>query len=402
MVVVIGFWIGFAALFGMAWWVSVPRAHDRALVQAGSPQRIARLIRWAFLRPGLWMLSWPHAIFRIAGLTRFQPDRCAAREIPAGPRSRLFRFDGEGDPAREPVLIVHALVSSSTILDLSPERSLIAALIREGHRVYLLDWESGRMEASTGFDDCVDELLAAERAVLADAGATRLHMVAYCSGATLALARLASLDAGPVASLAVLAAPVDLAVPSGMSVTMNSRWVKPVLALDADGFVPGPLIRESFHALRPAALRSALAALRLRDPRARADQAVLASWAWNMPPVPGALFFDSVRMYRTNELWNGTMTVGGRRADLSSIAIPILCAVATRDHICPAGSSLALAGIEALNVSILTVPSGHVSMLTGSSARRVVWPRLSEWIHANTAPQPKRRRRAISAGSARV
>lgn len=401
MIVLIGVWIGLAVLFGLAWWVSVPRSHDPALVQAGSPQRIARLIRWAFLRPGLWMLSWPHAIFRIAGLTRFQPNRCAAREIPAGPRSRLFRFDGEHDPAREPVLVVHALVSSSTILDLSPERSLIGALIRDGHRVYLLDWESGRAAASTGFDDCVQELLSAERAVLADAGATRLHMIAYCSGATLALARLASMDAGPVASLAVLAAPVDLAVPSGMSVTMNSRWVKPVLALNADGFVPGPLIREAFHALRPAALRSALAVVRSPDQRVRSDQAVLASWAWNMPSVPGALFFNSVRMYRTNELWNGTMMVGGRPADLSSIAIPILCVVATRDHICPAGSSLALASVEGLNVSILTVPSGHVSMLTGSSARRVVWPRLSAWIQSQTAPPPKKRRRAVAAGPRR-
>lgn len=312
-----------------------------------------------------------------------------------------MRFDGEHDPAREPVLIVHALVSSSTILDLSPERSLIGALLRDGHRVYLLDWEPEDADAETGFDDCVGELLAAEQAVLADARATRLHMLAYCSGATLALARLAARDAGPVASLALLAPPVDLAVPSGMSVTMNSRWVKPVLALDARGFVPGPLIREAFHALRPAALRSAIAMLRSRDKRFREDQAVLAAWAWHMPPVPGALFFDSVRMYRTNELWNGAMTVRGRRADLGSITIPILCVVATRDHICPAGSSLALASVPGLDVSIVTVPSGHVSMLTGSSARRIVWPRLSEWVGANSAPKrkPRTRRRPVPAGS---
>lgn len=254
--------------------------------------------------------------------------------------------------------------------------------------MFLLDWGvPTEDDADADLDACVAMLLEAEHRVLAASGAHHVQLIGYCTGATLALARLGAFPHEHVVSFTALAAPIDLSVPCGMRSLMTSKYLKPVLLLDRNGLVPGPLIRESFHALRPSALRDAIGLIRTRDQSLRADQASISRWSWDMPPMPGALFFDMVLLFRSNALWSGALQVLGHRVDLGSIRTPILLAVAARDHICPSGSSLALTTVPGLDVEVLTSPSGHVSMLTGTHGRKILWPRLNDWLATH---QPKR------------
>ena len=59
-------------------------------------------------------------------------------------------------------------------------------------------------------------------------------------------------------------------------------------------------------------------------------------WAQDTLPLAGEYFRQTTKdLMWDNKLYERTMTVGGRRADISRIKVPILHAVAEHDHIVP-------------------------------------------------------------------
>jgi polyhydroxyalkanoate synthase len=287
-------------------------------------------------------------------------------------RMVLWRYDrpAEARHPAPPVLLVHSLVTQPWILDLTPTRSLVRALLAQGFDVYLLDWgDIGRRQAHRGLDDCLGALRAAEGRALEVSGADRLHLVGYCLGATVSLLRLVAQPAERVASFVAIAPPVDLSVPGGFRSTLGSPHLRPVLALDGGSCVGAALVREAFHFLRPMALRTARRRLQRRtSPEETAYHAAMARWTWEHRRLPGALFFDLVDLYRTNPLV----------ARLDAVTVPVFTAVAERDHIVPWASSAVLGRLP--GVETLVCPSGHVSMLVGTHGRDRLWPALTRWL----------------------
>jgi poly(3-hydroxyalkanoate) synthetase len=187
-----------------------------------------------------------------------------------------------------------------------------------------------------------------------------------------------------------------------MAEMLSHRFLKPVLLLDQDGCVPAAYIRESFHVLRPQALRIVRGAFRRRgDATFRATYGPLSRWAYEHRRIPGALFFDLVELYRTNALYQGGLTSqDGRPVALSNVRAPMLVALATRDHIVPGASSHALASIVP-GTETLACPSGHVSMLSGTGAHEVLWPGLTGFFARMEAGsrRPRTRRRPGASGA---
>jgi poly(3-hydroxyalkanoate) synthetase len=177
---------------------------------------------------------------------------------------------------------------------------------------------------------------------------------------------------------------------------LANRWLRPVWALDGDGCVPAAVVRESFHALRPEAIKAVRRALRRRrDPAFRSVYDPLSRWAYEQRRIPGALFFDTVELYRTNALYEEELTIDGRSVGLDRIRIPILLGLALRDHIVLGASSQALA--KHVRVETVDVPSGHVSMLSGDGGRKHLWPALIGFFERH-GEGGQRRRRSARAG----
>ena len=296
-------------------------------------------------------------------------------------KTRLYRVEGVagGGP---PVLVIHSLVSKPWILDLTPERSFLRALSEAGFAVFLLDW--GDFDGSDAHHDLshfATVLMKAEEAVLQSTEAQKLHLVGYCLGATLLLARLAARNHPRVVSAALIAAPSDFGVPSGLQALMSHRLFKPSFFLDGSSCVPESLVRESFHMLRPQALRTVRSLIARRN-----DEGYLrvygatSRWVWEHRRLPGALFFDLVDLFRTNALFAGHMEVAGELARLQDIKVPVGAFVAARDHIVPSGSSHALTSVPGLDIDVFDYPSGHVSMVCGSAAREAMWIDLHLWL----------------------
>ena len=368
----------------LGWW-SIPSGTSRRLLSPGILRRLARWVRSLLVRFALAIIGWPHIVDVILRSKRTPTATTPKDDVWRQGRTVLWRYAADAGatrPRREPVLLVHSLVTKPSILDLTPSRSLVRALLAQGFDVYLLDWgDVGRQESSRGLAEHASLLQEAESEAASASGAGRVHLVAYCLGATVALTRLSMFPAGPVASLAVIAPPVDLSVPGGFRATLGSRSLKPVLALDGGSCVPAALVREALHFLRPMALRTEWRRLRTRaqatdDEKAYHD--AMARWTWEHRRLPGALFLELVDLYRSNGL---LPKVGG-------IGVPVFMAWAERDHIVPPASSTALA--QHLPVEPLQCQSGHVSMIVGSAGRSILWPGLGAWLARQQ--QPTRRR----------
>lgn len=363
----------------IAWWLVLPSDTAKDLVKPSPFSYVARLGRTLAARPILWLMSWPHALERLVRGT--PPEATPSTVIWNDGPAELRRYTREGG---RPVLIVHSLVSSAALLDLTPTRSLVRHLRESGFDVFLLDWgRPGKADCNDGFEQYVARLIQAERVAMNASGSDHLQLIGYCAGATLALMRLGAKPHPSIRSFAALAPPVDMEAPApgGMRVVLGADWLKPILALDHRGCVPGQLIREAFHILKPKALATVRELLRhRRDPMFVSEYLALSRWTWNQPAVPGAAFFDLVDMFRANSLQAGTMKLGRDPVVLSSIRLPTFVAVASRDHIVPTGSSLSLDGRLGGSVETMICQTGHVAMITGDRGRTQLWPRLVGWL----------------------
>jgi len=386
-VFLIWWFVAIVALGAVILWMT-PETTDKTLIRLNSAGRFIRDVRSRIARAALWPIGWPHLVdvaWGAGGPQELTPSDLVWQQGPA----TLIRYRGAAAHA-EPVLVVHSLVTKPWILDLTPGRSLVKMLVDNGFDVYLLDWgDPGPTEATMGMAQCEDLVREAEAAVLEKSNAKRLHEVGYCMSATLLLQALAHDNAKHVGSLAVIAPPVDFAAPNGFSRLLRHRAWRPVLALDGDGLVPPSFVREAFHLLRPMAIKS----MRLR--RARRDDteycgfyAAMARWAWTHRHLPGATFFDVVDLFRINPF----IPADGRPSPLASIRVPVFAAIAERDHIVPSAASQALESIDGLDVRMLNVPSGHVSMVVGSAGREVFWPALVEFLSEQQPPRHRTKR----------
>lgn len=350
----------------VAYFLVAPGSTDRRLLRAGPLRATARSWRAYQQRVAAGLASWPYTVLRTLGLGR-QPAPGRPHDEPwtMGP-VRLVRYPGDG--SRPPVLLVHSFISRPSILDLAPGRSVIGALTEAGHDVHLLDWGvPGRNQARTGFEGYVATVQLAIDAVVGRTGP--VLVVGYCMGAALAMAADADRP-GRVAGIVALAPPGDLSAAGGLHRQLRRTAFRPAWVLDGDGLVPGAVIRESFHILRPDAIRGGWRAWRAarRDPAYRPVADGRARWAYDQTPIPGGLLFDLVDMVRGNSLM--------RRIESSTA--PRFVVIADRDHIVPPESSLALAGGP--RSDLLRVPSGHVAMLSGAESADTLYPAMLGWL----------------------
>ena len=389
-----------AALWTALGYVVTTGTTDRSRVKAIAGQRAARWWRSRAGRLVCAVAAWPHVLDVLRRVERRRPALTPSSLVAVHGGARLWRYGraggdaGEGGGARPPVVLVHSVISTAAVLDLTPETSLVRRLRDDGFDVWLVDWDLDAAAPGTPLEALVRDLDRAVRSVRTAAGTAKVTIVGYCLGATLALLREAAWAPGdPLALIApVVDTSADTATRRGMGVVLAHPWFHPTLALDERGRVPGPFVRESFHWLRPRGLRTVRRwdAAR-RDPVTAAPYAAMARWVWEHHSLPGGVLFDLTAMYRQGGLAGGrTWPIEGRPVGLHTVTASTLVVCATRDHIVPTESSTALAAAATAGaVEVLQVPGGHVRMLLGLASEPAHHGPLRTWLRASsTSPHP--------------
>lgn len=334
--------------------------------------------------PRLSLAQTPRATLHTEGtasLYRFgdgAPAGCA-RGKPSSERGAFAPRAGT------PLLIVPSLINRWYVLDLRPGASVVEALVAAGIDTWLLDW--GVPEAEDRYrswTDVLDTLARATRRVLRHSKASKLGLLGYCMGGTLATIH-AALHPAQIAALVDLAGPIDFAKGGMLRRMVDPQWFDGGAIADAGNVMPD-MMQAGFTALRPTLDLAKLMAMPdlVGDPEAQLAHRALETWASDTIAFPGEAYRTYITdLYQGNALVEGRHRVRDRVVDLGAIQCPTLAIVADRDAICPADAATALLGkVGTKDTATLRVPGGHVGAVVGRRASRDMYPALIAWLRA--------------------
>ena len=287
---------------------------------------------------------------------------------------------------RVPILIVMATTNRGYILDLVPGQSFIEFLLLRGYDVYMLDWTAPKPEEkSLGIADYVlDFIPHCMRRVQEDSGERDVSVIGYCFGGVLSLLYGSIVHDGPMKNLVLFTTPIDFREMKLFQNLSDRRYFDVDRLVDAVGNVPPEMILSSFEMLRPAS--RGISQVQLWENIWNDDYVksfrMFDRWATDTLPLAGEYFRGITKdLMWDNKLFNDTMAVGGRKALLSDIRVPVLHAVAEHDHIVPyAAARPLIAKIGSTDKQEVMLKGGHVSLVAGANAIKRLWPKLDSWL----------------------
>ena len=287
---------------------------------------------------------------------------------------------------RVPVLLVMATTNRGYIFDLAPGQSLVEFLLRQGYDVYLIDWSPPRADEKhlrlesyilEFIPDCV-------RRVQEDCGEDEVTLLGYCMGGVLSVIYAALHPDGPLKNLVCFTTPIDWSRMGLFAKWAGRDFFDVDRLVDAVGIVPSEFIFTSFEMLRPATRPAGQIKLweNLWNDEFVKSHRMFERWSTDTLPLAGEYFRQIIKelMWR-NALFENELRLGGRRADLGNICVPVLHAVAEHDHIVPYSAAKPL--IERIGASDkqeLVLKGGHVSLVAGANAMKRLWPKLDAWL----------------------
>ena len=287
---------------------------------------------------------------------------------------------------RVPILIVMATTNRGYILDMVPGQSFIEFLLKRGYDVYMLDWTAPKPEEkSLGMEDYVlDFIPQSVRRVQEDSGVDDITVIGYCFGGVLSLLYGAIFNDGPMKNLICFTTPIDFREMKLFSNFSDRRYFDVDGLIDSVGNMPPELILQSFEMLRPASRAAAQVQLweNIWNDEFTKSYRMFDRLATDTLPLAGEYFRTITKdLMWDNKLFNDTMTVGGRAAQIDKINVPILHAVAEHDHIVPYEAAKHLIRkVGSTDKEEVILKGGHVSLVAGPNAVRRLWPKLDSWL----------------------
>src|SRR5207245_8460580 len=147
--------------------------------------------------------------------------------------------------------------------------------------------------------------------------------------------------------------------------------------------VPPEMILSSFEMLRPASRTVSQIQLweNIWNDEFVKSYRMFDRWATDTLPLAGEYFRAITKdLMWDNKLFDGTMAVGGRGADLANIKVPILHAVAEHDHIVPYDAAKHLiTKVGSTDKEEAMLKGGRVSRRAGASAVKRLGPKRDSW-----------------------
>jgi polyhydroxyalkanoate synthase subunit PhaC len=310
----------------------------------------------------------------LIGLDAYQrapraPPRSLAPIVARHGRAVLRDYGGAGPP----MVFVPSLINPPTILDLTPDHSLLRWMAAQGFHVLLVDWgtpEIVNRGADIGYH--VTDLLVP---LLRQLNASPL-LVGYCLGGTMAIAAAAL---APVRALALIASPWHFAgFPDAARADQAKLWDTAAPAAEMLGVLPMEVLQSGFWRLDPARTIGKFVGFDRLDPNSAKARLFIAveDWANEGPPLTFAAAREAFEdLFAADVTGQGRWCVGGRVIDPKKLACPVLDIVSTTDRIVPAA-----AACRAQNSISLAL--GHVGMIVGSAAHARLWQPLRDWLKA--------------------
>jgi len=287
-----------------------------------------------------------------------------------------------------PLILVYAPINRFNLMDIKPDRSIVKNLTSQGFDVYVIHWGyAGKQDDGLTLDDYENYLDEAISIICQTHMRQKIPIIGYCWGGLLSVV-YSALYGEKVESLTLMATPIDFSKEE----SILSVWSKD---LDMDKIVGefghlDPLMLDTAFVMRnPFRIYEKYFNLlsKIHDQTYVNDFVTLEKWLHNIPPIPGAFYRQIMNdCYKNNLLVSKKMHVNGRLVNLEKIYSPILTVCAEKDDLISPGSSLAInEHVSSKDKKTMSIPSGHVGLIIGTSAHEKLWPEIGAWIKSKTS-----------------
>ncbi len=304
---------------------------------------------------------------------------------------RLRRYFPDDEGAGPDVILVHPMMVSANIYDVTEEKGAVSVLHRHGITPWVVDFGSPDREEGGKERTLADHIVALSRIVdiVAEITGRDVHLAGYSQGGMFVYQCAAFRRSKGIASVITYGSPVDvlaalpLGLPAGIAAPGAEFLADKVFPHIS---IPGWLARTGFQMLDPVkTARSRLDfLLQLHDRDAllpREDQRRFLEaegWvAWSGPAIA-----ELLRQFVShNRMMSGGFVINGDLVTLAEITCPVLAFVGTADDI---GQPAAVRGIlraaPKAEVFESRLPVGHFGLVVGSASGNHTWPTTAEWI----------------------
>lgn len=294
-------------------------------------------------------------------------------------------------PAGPPVLLVHPMMMSANMWDVTRAEGAVGILHAAGLDPWVIDFGSPDKVEGGMRRNLADHIVALSEAIDTTVESTGqdVHLVGYSQGGMFCYQAAGYRRSKNIASIVAFGSPVDTlaALPMGVppnlaQATANFMADHVFNRLD----IPSWLARMGFQMMDP--LKTAKARLdfvrQLHDREAllprEAQRRFLESegWiAWSGPAVSELL----KQFIAHNRMMTGGFAINGQLVTLTDITCPVLAFVGEVDDI---GQPPAVRGIRraAPNADVYeyTLRAGHFGLVVGSKAAQQSWPTVAQWV----------------------
>jgi putative long chain acyl-CoA synthase len=314
-------------------------------------------------------------------------------------------------PVGPPVLMVHPMMMSADMWDVTREDGAVGILHSAGIDPWVIDFGSpdrveGGMERTLA-----DHIVAVSEAIdtVRKTTGQDIHLAGYSQGGMWAYQTAAYRRSRDIASVIAFGAPVDTLAALPMGIPPNYGAAAAEFMADhvfSRIDIPSWLARTGFQMMDPVKTAKArvdfLRQLHDREallPREQQRRFLeREGWiAWSGPAISELL----KQFIAHNRMMTGGFAIHGELVTLTDIDVPILAVVGEVDDI---GQPAAVRGIQhaAPNADVyeFTIRTGHFGLVVGSKAAAQTWPTVAGWVKwlsgegdmpegiARMAPQP--------------
>lgn len=254
----------------------------------------------------------------------------------------LIQYEAQSKKVyKEPVLMIPAWIMKYYILDLLPKNSLINWLVQQGHTVFIISWLNPSSEdRRLGLDDYYRlGAMAAMDVVSKTIPNTKIHLMGYCLGGTLAMITAAAMAKNQdlrIQSLTLLAAQGDFTeagelllfiTKSEVSFLKSMMWEK--------GYLDTKQMAGSFQMLRSYDL---IWSKMVQDYMHGTQRGMIALLAWNadatrMPYKMHSEYLE--KLFLNNDFAEGRFSLEGHHIVAENIQAPAFVVSTEKDHVAP-------------------------------------------------------------------
>ncbi|MGZ4515815.1 MAG: acyl-CoA synthetase [Mycobacterium sp.] len=313
--------------------------------------------------------------------------------VPMYKLRRYFPPDSRPDkpPVGPPVLMVHPMMMSADMWDVTREDGAVGILHANGLDPWVIDFgEPDKVEGGMR-RTLADHIVALSHAIdtVKVTTGSDIHLVGYSQGGMWCYQVAAYRRSKSLASIVTFGSPVDTLAALPMGIPAN--FAAPAANFMADHVfsrldIPSWMARTGFQMLDP--LKTAKARVdfvrQLHDREAllpREQQRRFLEregWiAWSGPAISELL----KQFIAHNRMMTGGFAVNGQMVTLTDITCPVLAFVGEVDDI---GQPASVRGIRRAapdaEVYESRIRTGHFGLVVGSKAAQQSWPTVAEWV----------------------